>query len=309
MDAVRSIAQAVLYEGYLLWPYRRSALKNQHRFTIGGLYPREYADRYADRSEAAFECLVEGKNPQLELEVRFLQVVRRQVCVNGRAVDAVTVGETRWLSWDETVERSVTAGPFACEAGEHAERLSAENSLVRSWERIEGRAELAAQCSSDGLHRVSVRIVNETAASSLARDAVLRRTLVACHAVVRVRDGAFLSTVDPPAAFAQAARECTSDGLWPVLVGAAPARDTLLAAPIILEEYPQIAPETPCDFFDGAEIGELLARSILSLADSEKDEIRATDPRGRALLQRVESLTPAELARMHGGLRSEKSVG
>ena len=30
-DPVRQIADAVLYEGYILWPYRRSATKNRQR--------------------------------------------------------------------------------------------------------------------------------------------------------------------------------------------------------------------------------------------------------------------------------------
>jgi hypothetical protein len=37
-DPVAAIARAVLYEGYVLWPYRRSALKNAQRFTFGSLY-------------------------------------------------------------------------------------------------------------------------------------------------------------------------------------------------------------------------------------------------------------------------------
>jgi hypothetical protein len=43
-DPVRAIADAVLYEGYVLWPYRRSALKNTHRWTFGGVYPRAHAE-------------------------------------------------------------------------------------------------------------------------------------------------------------------------------------------------------------------------------------------------------------------------
>ena len=43
-DVVRRIADAVLYEGYLLWPYRKSALKNQQRFTFGGVYPPAWED-------------------------------------------------------------------------------------------------------------------------------------------------------------------------------------------------------------------------------------------------------------------------
>jgi hypothetical protein len=41
-DRARLVADAVLYEGYLLWPYRRSALKNQQRWTFGGVYPEAH---------------------------------------------------------------------------------------------------------------------------------------------------------------------------------------------------------------------------------------------------------------------------
>ena len=44
MDAAKKIAETVLYEGYVLWPYRRSAMKNQQRWTFGGVYPREYSE-------------------------------------------------------------------------------------------------------------------------------------------------------------------------------------------------------------------------------------------------------------------------
>ena len=47
-DRVEEIAAAVLYEGYILWPYRRSALKNQRRFTFGGVYPPAHSEAHAD---------------------------------------------------------------------------------------------------------------------------------------------------------------------------------------------------------------------------------------------------------------------
>ncbi len=309
VDAARQIAQAVLYEGYLLWPYRRSALKNQHRFTIGGLYPAGYAQRFGDRSEARVECLVEGTQPQIELEVRFLHMVRRQVFLDGIPADDVTVDGCRYLTWDETVERSADkADRFAWKAGCESERISANLELVRSWEAIDGIVECRTCPLDDALQRVSVRVVNESVATDSSRDAALRRTLLACHVVLRVREGTFVSTIDPPQQFALAAQACRCDGLWPVLVGTPPARDTMLASPIILEEYPQIAPQTPCDFFDGAEVGELLAQSILALSDAEKEEMRATDPRAREMLERVESMTDAELARLHGVFRTHESV-
>ena len=61
MDDVRRIADAVLYEGYVLWPYRRSALKNQRRWTFGGVHPREHAERHPDdRWRMETQVLVEA---------------------------------------------------------------------------------------------------------------------------------------------------------------------------------------------------------------------------------------------------------
>ena len=59
-DAVEKIANAVLYEGYMLYPYRPSAVKNQQRFNFGVLYPREYCEPQAgsDNWEMQTECLV-----------------------------------------------------------------------------------------------------------------------------------------------------------------------------------------------------------------------------------------------------------
>ncbi len=310
MDAVRQIAQAVLYEGYLLWPYRRSALKNQHRFTIGGLYPTEYAQRFGDRSDARVECLVEGTQPQTRsgstVSAHDSPADLRPRCSGGRRHALTDVAISHGTRRSNGVRDK--AGRFTWAAGLESERISANLELVRSWEPIDGSVECRTSRLDDALQRVSVRIANESMAAESSRDAGLRRALLACHVVLRVRDGAFVSTIDPPAQLAFAAQGCRSEGLWPVLVGTPPARDTMLASPIILEEYAQIAPETPCDFFDGAEVGELLAQSILALSDEEKEEMRATDPRVREMLERVESMTDAELAQLHGALRAPGSA-
>ena len=76
-SAVEKIADAVLYEGYLLYPYRRSAVKNQHRFNFGVLYPREYCDLQCGSEvwEIQTECLLEGSfQATIEVKVRFLQM-------------------------------------------------------------------------------------------------------------------------------------------------------------------------------------------------------------------------------------------
>ena len=41
---LRKLADTILYEGYILWPYRRSALKNRKRWTFGCVFPPASCD-------------------------------------------------------------------------------------------------------------------------------------------------------------------------------------------------------------------------------------------------------------------------
>src|SRR5436190_15336477 len=98
VDPVRQIADAVLYEGHVLWPYRPSSVKNRQRWTFGGVYPPAYALATGDRARVFFECLVEGDAPHFDLEVRFLQLVRPE-----------------GAAWDVAIERAVGIGAIDCE--------------------------------------------------------------------------------------------------------------------------------------------------------------------------------------------------
>ena len=312
MDPVRQIADAVLYEGHVLWPYRRSALKNQQRWTFGGIYPEAYARSSSDRSRVAFACLCEGDAPRLELSLRFLQVVLRQVLQDGAPVDQVERDGTRYLTWDETTERErtvelrpdgTTSETIEIPAGELREPLPGGASLVRSWLAIEAEVTATATPVEPGVRRISVAVANRSTFAGVERGEAMRRTLASAHVVLAVRDGAFVSATDPPARLAPAVDACTSEGLWPVLVGAEPDRSTILAAPIILSDYPSIAPESPGDFFDGGEVDQLLVLNILGLSDAERHEMRASDPRTREILERTEAMTSDDLMRLHGALR------
>jgi hypothetical protein len=119
-----------------------------------------------------------------------------------------------------------------------------------------------------------------------------------------VAGGAFVSLLEPPDELRDAAAACQNTGVWPVLVGEAGARDTMLASPIILYDYPQIAPESPGDLFDATEIDEILTLRIMTMTDAEKREMGAADPRARALLERTEALARDQLMQLHGTLRS-----
>ena len=305
MDPVRAIADAVLYEGYLLWPYRRSATKNQRRWTFGGVYPRAHAGRHPDdRATMRTECLLEGDGAHVTASVRFLHVVARQVLRDGEPVDELVAGGERHLSWDEAVERELTldepgVAAIAIPAGRDEEPLSG-GAIVRTWEALEGAVELQAEPVARGLTRISVEIANTTPWEPDDREAALRRTFCSTHTVLRTAQGAFVSMTDPPGELREAAAACRNEGTWPVLVE---ERHTVLSSPIILEDHPRIAPESPGDLFDGGEIDQMLVLNILSLTDEEKAEMRDSDPRAREILDRTEALTEDELMRLHGAIR------
>ena len=98
-------------------------------------------------------------------------------------------------------------------------------------------------------------------------------------------------------------RACKNVGTWPVLVGEDGQRDAMLSSPIILYDYPKIAPESPGALFDGTEIDEILSLRIMTLTDQEKLEIGRTDERARQILERTESMPPEQFMKMHGVLR------
>ena len=308
MDPVRQIADAVLYEGYLLWPYRRSAMKNRQRWTFGGVYPVGHAVLHPDdRCEFVTQCLIEvaGRRSRVavDVSVRFLQVVRRQVVRDGIEVDEAVVGGERYLSFEEATEREVGPGRVSIPAGTDREEVGEGVAIVRSWEALDGVVDVAHEG-----RRVTVRIVNETPFEAGSREAALARTFCSCHAVLRAEGGRFVSLTDPPDGLRAEAEACRNEGLWPVLVGEPHERHTVLASPIILEDHPRIAPESPGDLFDGGEIDQLLVLNILSLTDEEKAEMRDTDPRAREILERTEGLTPEQLMRLHGTFRDLRGV-
>ena len=305
VDAVRRIADAVLYEGYLLWPYRKSALKNRQRFTFGGVYP----PAWEDRSPVQTQVLLEGaQDADVEVRVRFLQVVERQVLKIGspgaapEPVEELEADGERWVTWEETVERELAPGPIHVPAGEELQELSG-GAIRRSWQALEGEVACTRETLRPGLSRITVSVANTSPWVGATREQVLRQTFCSTHAVLRTRAGAWVSLTDPPPELRAAAEACENAGVWPVLVGEAGDRSTMLAAPIILSDYPEVAPESPGDLFDSGEIDQLLVLSILAMTDEERREMRDCDPRAREILERTEALSGAEIMRLSGAVR------
>jgi hypothetical protein len=329
VDAVKKIAETVLYEGYILWPYRRSAQKNQQRWTFGGVYPRAYSEARGEDDPWLMQtqCLVSGDGETaLDVRVRFLHVTERKVGrKSGEAlefVEELRVGGELYLPWDEATEREIAVGRFKLfellespmrvgidiPGGSREEPLAdstgeAVGYLVRSWRTVCGTVEVEAEPLREETFRVTARITNTTPWGGEDRESTLRQTFVSTHTALEVEGGEFVSLMDPPEELRELAEGCENLKTWPVLVGEEGERDMLLSSPIILYDYPQIAPESPGDLFDGGEIDQLLVLNILTLTDEEKEEMRASDPRAREILERTESLSQEELMNLHGAIR------
>jgi hydrogenase maturation protease len=308
---VDRIADAVLYEGYILYPYR-PAVKNQHRWTFGGIVPRAYSEAHAgsDPWSMQTECLIRGSGrTTLGVKVRFLHVLER----------TTRDGALPGPAWQEAVERVVDAPdlilgelvdrphllPFAFPPSEVVDEF------VRRQEGIEGVVDISAQPLREGGFKLTVRMVNLTpleAAEQVSRDEAMLRAFASTHTILTSREGQFLSLTDPPEDWRDAAGGCRNLGCWPVLVGEEGQTDTMLSSPIILSDYPQVAPESPGDFFDGTEIDEMLTLRILTLTEEEKRQMADTDERTRELLARTEALAREQLLSLHGTIRGLRPV-
>jgi hypothetical protein len=303
--AVEQVASALLYEGYLLYPYRRSAVKNRQRFNFGVIFPEAHARAEAgDAGEMRTECLIQGDAAaRLDVSVRFLHLFVR------------TPEQPGEPAWHDAMERNITVPGVALR-----DLVALPRSVAFAFPAaaqpgrqlgLTGRVELGVEAAGDATWRVRVTILNRTALGaepSSDRDELLLRSLVSAHTILRVAGGDFVSLTDPPEALRPAAAACRNLGTWPVLAGDEHFRSTMLSSPIIVGDYPTVAPESPGDFFDGTEMDEMLSLRILTLTDEEKREMGATDERARRLLERTEQLGEADLMRLHGVLRQIRAL-
>jgi hydrogenase maturation protease len=169
-----------------------------------------------------------------------------------------------------------------------------------------GEIAAVAERLGDDLFKVGVRIRNATpvaGCSLLSREEALLRSLVSTHTILGVQQGRFVSAVDPPESLRELSAGCKNIGTWPVLVGEQGQRGTMLSSPIILYDYPQIAPQSSGDLFDGTEIDEILSLRIMTMTDEEKREMRHSDERARQILERTETLPAEQWMKLHGALR------
>ncbi|MGO9544874.1 MAG: hypothetical protein ACLPPF_08780 [Rhodomicrobium sp.] len=341
LASAEAIVKAVLYEGYILYPYRPSSVKNRQRWTFGSLFPEDYAARDGySASSMQTECLFKGgPETTIEVQVRFLHLIAREVGrllaglpANEPAFEKVAVlrldGEV-FQAWEEAVERvagparfsvaeltrSPAEVPFAFTGARALEPLRdgggrVAGAYIRTSQSVRGKLAISAQEVAPSTYKLTAIVRNTTLLSAPDGDdraAAQRSALASTHTILGVEGGMFVSLLDPPAELKDAAAGCKNQGTWPVLVGGQAASDTMLSSPIILYDFPQVAPESPGDLFDATEIDEILTLRILGMTDEEKREMASADRRARALLERTEALTPADMERLHGALRAPNS--
>jgi hypothetical protein len=327
----RQVADTVLYEGYLLYPYRQSAQKNRSRFQFGVLMPPAYwAVDDCEASACQTECLAEcADDAEVEFQVRFLHFQRRTVQRIGSGeitdVDALWVNGVEYTSWDEAVERELsfrmrvadmlgkdTELLFPVGAGEEFEGLAGPGEepagrLARRWEQLDVMIGVRADRVAGPYQalRLRVRVENRSEPKDPLRHRGdgLRYALIAAHTLIALPGGTFLSLTDAPQWAAAEVAACANVGTWPVLAGPPGCRDLLLSSPVILYDHPEVAPESAGDLFDATEIDEILTLRTLALTDDERRQARATDPRAAGLIDRLDVLPPEMLERMHGAIR------
>jgi hypothetical protein len=318
MDSAAAIARAVLYEGYVVWPYRHSAGRVSRHGISGCVFPREWsgASRANDPATRCATVLVKARpDSAVDVRIRFLQLMQRQAAAMTPTgledIDELTVAGECYTSWDEAIEREVSlpaatlsglgtghAVTIHIAAGRDMEPLMADDGRIvgfirRTWREIDGTLEVVAARMQPGLYRLAARVTNATSFSGTDRNAVMHHAMASMHVVLHVDGGSFVSLQHPPESLRAVANDCRPDGLWSVLVGDTGASDTMLATPIILSDYPRIASDDASDLFNDLDGVQLLDLNAVPLADAAPGSIRASGPgkRGRKARRRTYDIT------------------
>jgi hypothetical protein len=324
-DRARTIADAVLYEGYLLYPYRASSSKNQSRWQFGVLGPpgaTEAAVGEDDTMSAQF-CVSADGDAAITLVVRFLHLQRRRVersaGIGGfEPVDELCSGGKAWLTWDEAIEAELTFGPLdlgelgapwtfaiVAAASEDIEDVDGGR-LVRTRREIHGILTVSGEL--DGAVRRLTAVLRNTTEAGRTKDQAIAASMIGTHLIVEMSGGEFVSLLDPPYVAAAAVARCEQYRCFPVLAGPPGDHALLLISPIILYDHPEIAEQSDGALYDSTEIDEILTLRVMTMTDEEKAQARATDPLAARIIDRCDAMSPEAMQRLHGVLRDPHSL-
>jgi len=337
LTAARQVADAVLYEGYLLYPYRASSMKNHVRWQFGVLGP-EGAAAAGEPPAMSAEVMVESRSgATLDVYLRFLQVqsrvVQRRADGGWSPVDELLVDGSRWIAFHEAVSREIPLLGIHLDgladgrqldvnvpAGEDIEELQQDGHVVGRLVRTRWGLTAAVTLTTRGGHDsrlsiLTVAVENRTqwpapdgAGSWTERDVAARYSFVGTHLLLAAGGAAFIPLLDPPDWAVADTSACTQSRCWPVRIADDAGGDAVLVSPIILGDHPTIAPESAGDLFDATEIDEILTLRIMTMTDDEKAAARGTDPRAAAILARSDSMGDDIFERLHGARRDAEPL-
>jgi hypothetical protein len=296
-NEIEKITNAIFYEGYLLYPYRASAIKNQYRWTFGTIFPESCAE-IGERSWIEAQCLIQiDEASSVQVQLRFLHLYR----------------PNREVSWEESIECQFTTEFSARKTNETSQYKAFVFPGRRDLQQKTLAGELSCQIEKirSQIYKLKIRVLNKTPLSELDgknRQVALLSAFASAHLLLTVQHGSFLSQLEPPLEFSDATACCISTGVFPVLIGSPGDTHRMLCSPIVLYDYPQIAPETTGDFFDGTEIDELLCLRVRTLSEEEKIAIRNGDLKAQKILDSSEALSGEQLQQLHGTYRFGPSI-
>ncbi|HEY6473851.1 MAG TPA: hypothetical protein VIY26_13245 [Acidimicrobiales bacterium] len=338
----RGVADAVLYEGYVLYPYRASSAKNQVRFQWGVLMPPAYCEvDPSERCSSRTECLLApgagpaAGEPVLHVRVRCLQTQRRRVeavtdegrgpagADGFRRVESLEVDGARHVEWDEALDRVVDLPPldlgaagvtqvaraFSLAGGSEIEELTAGSGevvgrFVRERVAVDGTVRVTVAPAGDGSPylKVTVTVENETAWDD--HDTARPDAMASSLVAVHTMLAADGATFVSLLDPPDEAAEAARTCRSDGTYPVVVGDETVvLSSPIILYDHPEVAEQSPGDLFDATEIDEILALRVMTLTDAEKAEARGTDARSAAIIDRCDTLSAEAMGRLHGQMR------
>lgn len=310
-SCMEAIADAVLFEGYILYPYRPSSIKNRQRWNFGTLFPRRFAEAQSPQERWQFctEVLVEGGDAtRLFAMARFLQFGTRGDAAPGSWAEGFAstcdLGCVSFAQLRGGVDRWLDLSRLSLEENRSTLPLLSEKPRL-------AHLRAYAEPLRDGLFRLHMSCANETLILDETlplREMVQDVSFISAHAMLGIEDGAFVSLLEPPEHLCPEVSACAQDGVFPVLAGEMGDRTRMLCSPIILYDYPQVALESAGNFFDSTEMDEMLSLRVLTLTEEEKAEVRSSDSHARAILERTEILPDEQLARVHGAVRGLRRI-
>ncbi|MGZ4350804.1 MAG: hypothetical protein ACXVRX_09800, partial [Solirubrobacteraceae bacterium] len=232
-DRLEELLEALLWEGYALYPYTPGATKNATPTPFGIVYPPVYAATLASTFDhLELRCILQAApDGVLGAEVRFLEASGDRHQAQARRVELP--GAMAGALSGRPAIKAVSVGALAMEMS----------------------LETVPQPAGDE-YEVVLRVANRTLVSSgLDRAGALRRSLISTHPVLRVAGGRFISTLERPRG---------SVNTFPVL--ATDTDDVMLGAAIVLPDHPKLAPESLGGLVDSTAIEEALRLPVRTLS-------------------------------------------